>query len=81
MASGSVWIAIAAGIIAIIGLIVNLTVDRDNIFDMTTSGLFVITLILAFVAAGLFQRQYSRLEKRELGNVSQKPESQGTTAR
>lgn len=57
---GSVWLAIVSGIVSVIGLIVNLGVDRDNIYDMTTSGLFLIALILAWVAAAAFYRGIPR---------------------
>lgn len=55
--TSSRWLVIAAGIISVIGLIVNLTVDVDNIYDMTTSVLFLIALILAFVGAALMGRE------------------------
>lgn len=44
-------LAIAAGVLALIGLIVNVAVDRDNIYDMTMSGIWLVTLILAFLGA------------------------------
>jgi predicted tellurium resistance membrane protein TerC len=57
MVVASRWLVIAAGILAVIGLIVNASVDLDNIYDMTTSGLFLITLILAFVGASIMSRE------------------------
>jgi uncharacterized protein YqgC (DUF456 family) len=57
MAVASRWLVIAAGVLALIGLIVNASVDLDNIYDMTTSGIFLITLILAFVGAYLMSRE------------------------
>ena len=42
---------IIAGILAIIGLAINVTVDRDNIFDMTLSGLWLVTIVLVFLGA------------------------------
>jgi uncharacterized integral membrane protein len=44
-------LAIVAGALALIGLIVNVAVDRDNVYDMTLSALWVLTLILAFAGA------------------------------
>jgi hypothetical protein len=41
-------LAIIAGLIAVIGLIINVVFDRDNVYDMTLAGLWVLTLILAF---------------------------------
>ncbi len=61
-ATGSIWLAIVSGIVALIGLIVNVSVDRDNIFDMATSVLFLIALILAWVGAYAFHRSISRVE-------------------
>ena len=40
-----------AGVLALIGLIINATVDRDNIYDMTLAGLWLLTLIVAFLGA------------------------------
>jgi undecaprenyl pyrophosphate phosphatase UppP len=62
--NASIWLSIVAGILAVIGTIVNLGVDRDNVFDMTTSGLFIITFIVAFVGAYLGIREMSRLERK-----------------
>jgi|GEM_PF-1990188 uncharacterized membrane protein len=53
------WIVIVTGILAIIGLIINLGADRDNLYDFATSGLFLITLILAFAGAYLIEREVS----------------------
>jgi uncharacterized membrane protein len=64
MVNNSTWLVVAAGILAVIGSIINIVVDRDNIYDMTTSGLFVITFILAFVGAYLAQRGAPRLQTR-----------------
>ncbi len=44
-------LAVAAGVLALVGLIVNVAVDRDNIYDMTMSGIWLVTLILAFLSA------------------------------
>ena len=66
MKTSSTWVVIEAGIFSTIGLIVNLTVDRDNVFDITTSGLFLITLILASVAAYLGERDISILESKRI---------------
>jgi hypothetical protein len=44
-------LAILAGILALVGLIVNLAVDRDNVYDMTLSGLWVVTLVVALAGA------------------------------
>ena len=44
-------LAVAAGVLALVGLIVNVAIDRDNIYDMTMSGIWLITLILAFLSA------------------------------
>lgn len=43
-----IWIT---AVLALIGLIVNAGVDLDNVYDMTTTLLWVITLIVAVVAA------------------------------
>lgn len=44
-------LAIAAGVLALIGLIVNAAFDLDNVYDMSTTGLWVITMLVAFAAA------------------------------
>ncbi|MDG6998861.1 MAG: hypothetical protein JRN15_07080 [Nitrososphaerota archaeon] len=44
-------LTIVAGVLAIIGLVINIAVDRDNVFDMTLSGLWLVTLIVAFLGA------------------------------
>ena len=41
------------GILALIGLIVNVAFDLDNVYDMTTSLLWVLTLIVVFAGAFL----------------------------
>lgn len=46
-------LAIAAGVLALVGLIVNVAVDRDNVYDMTMSGIWLVTLVLAFLSAFL----------------------------
>ncbi len=42
-----IWIA---AVLALIGLVVNATVDLDNVYDMTTTTLWLLTLV--FVALG-----------------------------
>lgn len=44
-------LTILAGVLALIGLIINVAVDRDNIYDMTMAGLWTLTLIVAFLGA------------------------------
>ncbi len=44
-------LVIVAGVIAVIGLAVNAAVDLDNVYDMTLSALWVLTLILVFAGA------------------------------
>lgn len=51
------WLMLGAGIVAIIGLVINVTVDRDNIYDMTLVGLWLVTLILSFLGAFVGQRK------------------------
>jgi hypothetical protein len=46
-------LVIAAAIIALVGLVINVTFDRDNIYDMTLAGLWLLTTILAFLGAFL----------------------------
>ncbi len=50
-------LALIAGIVALVGLIVNVAVDLDNVYDMTMAALWVVTLILAFLAAFLGKTQ------------------------
>ncbi|MDG6911331.1 MAG: hypothetical protein JRN18_03185 [Nitrososphaerota archaeon] len=45
-------LVLIGGILALIGLIVNAAVDLDNVYDMTTVSLWVLTVIFVFV--GLF---------------------------
>jgi hypothetical protein len=45
-------LVIGAGVLALIGLIVNAAVDLDNVYDMTTTTLWLLTVILVF--AGVF---------------------------
>lgn len=40
---------VVAGVLAIIGLIVNLAYDLDNIYDMTTVTIWVITVVLLYL--------------------------------
>ncbi|MCL4355339.1 MAG: hypothetical protein JRN56_07790 [Nitrososphaerota archaeon] len=40
---------IVGGVLALIGLIVNVAVDRDNVYDMTTVALWALTVIFVFV--------------------------------
>lgn len=42
-----------AGVVALVGLVVNMAFDLDNVYDMTTTGLWVLTLILALAGAFL----------------------------
>ena len=44
-------LVLVAGVLALIGLIVNVAIDLDNVYDMTTSALWAVTLILAFAGA------------------------------
>ncbi|MDH2902248.1 MAG: hypothetical protein PXY39_14895 [archaeon] len=44
-------LVIIAGLVALIGVAVNVAVDIDNVYDMTTTALFVLVLILALVGA------------------------------
>lgn len=43
---------IIAGVFALIGLIVNVSFDRDNVYDMYAAGLWVLTLV--FILLGTF---------------------------
>ncbi len=45
------WLTIVAGVLALIGLIINVVFDRDNIYDMYAAGLWLLTLIFAFLGA------------------------------
>ncbi|MDG7007250.1 MAG: hypothetical protein JRN06_03265 [Nitrososphaerota archaeon] len=45
-------LVLIGGILALIGLIVNVAFDLDNVYDMTTTTLWLITLIVVF--AGVF---------------------------
>ena len=47
-------LAMLAGILALVGLIVNVAIDWDNVYDMTFAGLWVVTLVMAL--AGAFVR-------------------------
>jgi hypothetical protein len=40
-----------AAVLALIGLIVNAAFDLDNVYDMTTSTLWVLTLVFALLGA------------------------------
>jgi amino acid transporter len=64
MTASSTWFIISAGVFAILGFIVNFLVDRDNLFDMTTSGLFLVTIVLAFIGLFLAKRERAKLEER-----------------
>ena len=44
-------LVLIGGILALIGLIVNVAFDLDNVYDMTTTILWVLTLIFVFVGA------------------------------
>lgn len=44
-----------AGVLALIGLIVNVAFDLDNVYDMTTTTLWLLTMILAF--AGVYTKR------------------------
>jgi hypothetical protein len=46
-------LVIVAAVLAFIGLIVNVAVDLDNVYDMTTTLLWVLTLVLALAGAFL----------------------------
>ncbi|PSN90658.1 hypothetical protein B9Q03_06285 [Candidatus Marsarchaeota G2 archaeon OSP_D] len=45
------WLTVVAGLLALIGLIINVVFDRDNIYDMYAAGLWLLTLIFAFLGA------------------------------
>ncbi|MEM0121049.1 MAG: hypothetical protein QW514_05345 [Thermoprotei archaeon] len=45
------WLVVIAGVLALIGLIINVVFDRDNIYDMYAAGLWLLTLIFAFLGA------------------------------
>ncbi len=40
-----------AAVLALIGLIVNVAFDLDNVYDMTTSTLFLLTFVFALLGA------------------------------
>jgi hypothetical protein len=40
-----------AGVLALIGLIVNAALDLDNVYDMSTTALWLLTVIFAFLGA------------------------------
>jgi hypothetical protein len=40
-----------AAVLALIGLIVNAAADLDNVYDMTTTTLFLLTFIFAILGA------------------------------
>jgi hypothetical protein len=40
-----------AAVLALIGLIVNAGFDLDNVYDMTTTTLFLLTAVFAFLGA------------------------------
>jgi uncharacterized integral membrane protein len=44
-------VVMVGGILALIGLIVNVVFDLDNVYDMTTTILWVLTLIVVFAGA------------------------------
>jgi hypothetical protein len=45
-------LVIVGAVLALVGLIVNVAFDLDNVYDMTLAGLWLLTLIV--VAAGAF---------------------------
>ncbi len=42
---------IVAAVLALVGLVVNVGLDLDNAYDMTTATLWVVTLIFALLGA------------------------------
>jgi hypothetical protein len=44
-------LVVIAAMLALIGLILNVALDRDNVYDMTLSALWALTLILALAGA------------------------------
>ncbi|MDG7015755.1 MAG: hypothetical protein JRM82_00085 [Nitrososphaerota archaeon] len=44
-------LVLIGGVLAIIGLIVNAAVDLDNVYDMTTTTLWLLTVIFVFAGA------------------------------
>ncbi|MGH2639912.1 MAG: hypothetical protein ACRDF4_11645 [Rhabdochlamydiaceae bacterium] len=44
-------LAILSSLVALVGLVVNVAIDRDNVYDMTLAGLWVATLVLAVAGA------------------------------
>jgi hypothetical protein len=51
------WLLWAAGVIAIIGLVVNLAFDLDNVYDMTTVALWVLTILLMYLGVYTGKKQ------------------------
>ena len=43
------WLLVVAGLVAIIGLIVNGAYDLDNVYDMTTVTLWILTVVLIYI--------------------------------
>lgn len=60
-------LVLIAGVLALVGLIVNAMFDLDNVYDMTTSVIWLLTLIFAFAGA-------------LLGGKSQTPATPGASA-
>jgi hypothetical protein len=56
-------LVLAAGIVALIGLIIHATFDLDNVYDMTMVGLWTLTIVLAFLGAFLFKKQPKPIAK------------------
>ncbi|MDG6920279.1 MAG: hypothetical protein JRN44_00785 [Nitrososphaerota archaeon] len=46
-------LVLIGGVLALIGLFVNVAVDLDNVYDMTTSTLWLLTVIVVFAGAFL----------------------------
>jgi uncharacterized membrane protein YqjE len=40
-----------AAVLALVGLVVNVAFDLDNVYDMTTTTLFLLTLVFALLGA------------------------------
>ncbi len=51
------WLFVIAGVLAIIGLVVNLAYDLDNVYDMTTVVLWVATVILLYLGVYTGRKQ------------------------
>jgi hypothetical protein len=51
------WLLVVAGVLAIIGLVVNLAYDLDNVYDMTTVTLWVVTVILLYLGVYTGKKQ------------------------